>query len=209
MNIEALRKARKKKFNSAQEFANKLGVNRITVSHWENGKFEPSTDTLHRIADILDVSVEYLMGEEETPRKQDVQFMLLPYVSLFDHVRGEIGNMDRYHRQKAFDMVESATETLWQAWNPLMPLDDIRKIIDTETRKKWKVIPPPKQSAVDENYLPKLTPYAAILDSARKDIKIATFENFKEALDILLDILAELTRKGDITFPPYKSDLLL
>lgn len=44
------------------EVASKLFVSSAIVSKWEHGKHAPSIDTLNRIADEYDCSVDWLLG---------------------------------------------------------------------------------------------------------------------------------------------------
>lgn len=55
----------KNKFNQ-QKLANLLNVSRSTVAMWETGKSEPNKELLLRIAEIFDVSVDYLLGRAES-----------------------------------------------------------------------------------------------------------------------------------------------
>lgn len=47
-----------------KELADKLNVSQNAIFNWENGKREPSIDTLKEIAGIYGVSLDYLMGFE-------------------------------------------------------------------------------------------------------------------------------------------------
>ena len=47
------------------KLANGIGVNQITVCNWLNGKKEPSIESLWKLADFFDVSVDYLIGRKE------------------------------------------------------------------------------------------------------------------------------------------------
>ena len=49
------------------ELAGKLGVTRVAVAKWEGGKAEPSSGNMHRLAAVLDVSVEFLQTGEGNP----------------------------------------------------------------------------------------------------------------------------------------------
>ena len=51
---------------SQQELSNKLSVSRSAVAMWERGT-EPSNDMLQAIADYFDVSVDYLLGRNDSP----------------------------------------------------------------------------------------------------------------------------------------------
>ncbi len=46
------------------KLADFLGVTYFTIGKWENGKAEPNLDTLNKLADFFDVSVDYLIGRE-------------------------------------------------------------------------------------------------------------------------------------------------
>ena len=59
---ENLKTLRKQRGLSQQELAVRLHVVRQTVSKWEKGLSVPDADTLIRIAEILEVSVETLLG---------------------------------------------------------------------------------------------------------------------------------------------------
>lgn len=61
---ENLRNVRKQKGLSQQELAIRLNVVRQTVSKWEKGLSVPDADMLVKIAEILEVSVEELLGEK-------------------------------------------------------------------------------------------------------------------------------------------------
>ena len=47
-----------------RELGEKLGVGQTTVSAWEKGKNEPDHETLHKMAQLLNCSIGYLMGYE-------------------------------------------------------------------------------------------------------------------------------------------------
>ena len=42
-------------------------VSNMTLSDWKNGKTVPKTDTLRKIAEFLNVSVDYLLGNDNIP----------------------------------------------------------------------------------------------------------------------------------------------
>ena len=49
---------------SQQQLATLVGVTQKTISRWENGEVEPAKDDLEKIADVLCVSTDYLLGKE-------------------------------------------------------------------------------------------------------------------------------------------------
>lgn len=50
------------------EFAKKIDVARTTYAMYEQGHREPDYETLQRIADYYDVTIDYLLGRSENPR---------------------------------------------------------------------------------------------------------------------------------------------
>lgn len=61
---ENLKELRKKKGYSQQELAIRLNVVRQTISKWEKGLSVPDADTLIKMAEIFEVSVNELLGAE-------------------------------------------------------------------------------------------------------------------------------------------------
>lgn len=59
-----LREVRKSKKLTQQEIAELLGVKQNTYSDWENGKTEPSFENLIKLADLLEVTLDWLFGRE-------------------------------------------------------------------------------------------------------------------------------------------------
>ena len=56
---------REEKGLTQDALAEKLNVTRQAVSSWENEKTQPDIDTLHKIADILEVDIERLIYGKE------------------------------------------------------------------------------------------------------------------------------------------------
>ena len=67
--MERLKELRKQKGLFQKDIANKLGIDRTTYVKYETGASEPDIKTLLSIADIFDVSVDYLLGKTERIEK--------------------------------------------------------------------------------------------------------------------------------------------
>ncbi|KSU63671.1 hypothetical protein AS034_05335 [[Bacillus] enclensis] len=52
-----------------EEVAGRIGISRARYSHYENGRSEPDTETLNKLADYYDVSVDYLLGRTDDPNE--------------------------------------------------------------------------------------------------------------------------------------------
>jgi transcriptional regulator with XRE-family HTH domain len=53
---------------SQVEVAKRLQVAKQTVSNWENENIQPSIDMLVRLAQLFNVSTDYLLGMDNIPR---------------------------------------------------------------------------------------------------------------------------------------------
>lgn len=60
-----LRKSRMDNSFTQQQIADRLGLSLNAYQKYEQKEREPSLSTLVQIADILDVSVDYLLGRDE------------------------------------------------------------------------------------------------------------------------------------------------
>lgn len=70
--VENLQNLRRAKGLSQDEVAEKLFVTRQSVSKWETDKAEPGVENLKTLARLYGVSVDVLVGAEETPEKPAV-----------------------------------------------------------------------------------------------------------------------------------------
>lgn len=64
MNLQLLRK---QNGMSQLKLANTIGVSRSTVAMWENGSSQPDNSMLIKLSELFNVSVDYLLGRDETP----------------------------------------------------------------------------------------------------------------------------------------------
>lgn len=61
---ERLKQLRFEKGLTQKEVADLVHVNRVTYTNWERGKREPNFENLVKLADLLDVSLDWLFGRE-------------------------------------------------------------------------------------------------------------------------------------------------
>lgn len=64
---ENLKLARERKGISQKDMAENIGVAKSTYSLYESGNREPNVQTIKKIADILNVSADELLGIDEEP----------------------------------------------------------------------------------------------------------------------------------------------
>lgn len=66
-----IREYRKLRGLNQDELAELARLNRVTVAKYESGKVEPGASALSRIADVLDVSVDILLGRSPEPHPSE------------------------------------------------------------------------------------------------------------------------------------------
>ena len=66
---EILNKTRKEKGISAQKMAKMLGISIRTYRYYESEHSYPPLPVFEKIADILGVSTDYLLGREHSPEE--------------------------------------------------------------------------------------------------------------------------------------------
>ena len=64
---QRLRKLRVDFKLNQEELGKKIGVGKTTISQYESETRSPDTDTLQRLAEVFDVSTDYLLGRTEAP----------------------------------------------------------------------------------------------------------------------------------------------
>ena len=77
---ERLYQLRKRYGMSQRELARRLAVSHYTVSSYENGRSDPNDEIKMRIAQVFDVSLDYLLGliDEPLPYRRDAEAMYIP-----------------------------------------------------------------------------------------------------------------------------------
>lgn len=68
-----LKEIRENKGLSQYALATAIGESQSTLASWENGKAMPRANTLIRLADFLNVSIDYLCGRSNVPEMVDEQ----------------------------------------------------------------------------------------------------------------------------------------
>ncbi len=102
MNIEILKQTRESRCKTQKDIADELHLPLSTYRSYEQGKREPNNEILCQIADILNVTTDYLLGREvrepDTIGKLAAEFnmtalekkILDNYLSLPKDMRGDL-----------------------------------------------------------------------------------------------------------------------
>lgn len=89
---ERLKKLRKDTGLTQVDVASKLGISQQAYASWERGVKKPTQDNLVKIAQILDVSIDYLVGNSQ-------------------ETLGELDNIELLFRMNSKGLTEEEKET--------------------------------------------------------------------------------------------------
>ena len=74
---DRLKTLRKEKKLTQKELAEQIEIKQNSYSDWETGKNEPSLENLIKLADLLEVSIDWLFGREQMKVKKRSPAQLL------------------------------------------------------------------------------------------------------------------------------------
>lgn len=103
MNLVNARKALKK---TQQEMADYLGISRQAYSNYETGKREPDYETLLKLGEYLDCSIDYLLGKKSDPSPKaevsddDIKFALFGGGPVTDAQFEEVRQFARFIKER-------------------------------------------------------------------------------------------------------------
>ena len=100
-----LKQARKHAKLTQNEVSLKTSINRATLANWEVGRTEPDTNTLSRLADLYNVSLDYLFGKTN---------------ELYSYE-----NANNSSKQQITDMLKNDDQELLEFWNTLKEREDL------------------------------------------------------------------------------------
>lgn len=71
---ERLKSLRNKKSISQYELAERLNLTRGQIGNYEQGKRQPDYETLMKIADFFDCTIDFLIGKSDEPSLTETQY---------------------------------------------------------------------------------------------------------------------------------------
>ena len=107
--LERIKRLREKAGLSQRALAEKIGVSQQSINKYENHNIEPDIETLIRMAEYFDTSVDYLIGHSRIRRR-------IEPVSAYDLNKDEASVMDgfrqlnRKQRKAIAQLIESFRE---------------------------------------------------------------------------------------------------
>lgn len=111
MNIDNLKKARENIGLTQSQVADKLGISDGTYKNYEQGKREPNNTLLSKIADLYEVSTDYLLG------RTNIKRMATEETDLFANI--DVAELERRIIEKYTALSEEMREFCIEAFRQL------------------------------------------------------------------------------------------
>lgn len=134
---ERLRKYRRDRDMTQEELAQKIGISPQSVSKWERDEGLPDVTMLPKLAGYFGVTIDALLGYDETAQKEDFDTYFQESRKIydtqekFDYIRGYAEKYPQDYRY-ARDLVHAITELPREKWDEYMPLmrENCEKIVN-------------------------------------------------------------------------------
>ena len=113
MFSDRLRQLRKQHKISQDALAKELFVSQQAIGKWENDKATPNPEMLVKIADIFDVSIDYLLGHSDILKIDEKEPTQEEWDSLTDTQKLIIELMGKLTPEQQDEIVRHAQYRLW------------------------------------------------------------------------------------------------
>ena len=179
---EKLKEARKEAGLSQEQFAEKMSVSRSAVAKWETDKGMPDVNNLKAMAKLLDVSVDYLLDEDEKLSLNEVK---------------EPINLDDYAKSgKCRDKKDAACFAKYADADAIYPLIRTRKMSKAEWITDFLVAPGIIQGA---DYLNEAAAYY-LVEKGEKQLLVKVTTDFIITTDLANRVNPKKFDFGKYTF---------
>ena len=101
-----LKEIRNENRYSQQKLSEQLGVSRSTVAMWENGSSQPDNDMLLHLADIFDVSTDYLLGKTDIKKAPVQTTDAVTFDDFTFAMHNEAKDLSPENKQKLLDLAQ-------------------------------------------------------------------------------------------------------
>lgn len=113
MFSDRLRQLRKQHKISQDALAKQLFVSQQSIAKWEKGKITPNPETIVKIANIFDVSTDYLLGHSDIFKIDEEEPTQEEWDSLTDTQKLIIELMGKLTPEQQDEIVRHAQYRLW------------------------------------------------------------------------------------------------
>ena len=98
--MKNLKKIREAKNLTQQNIADMLNIQRPTYTRYENGEREPDFETVLKLSEILEVSVDYLLGKTDIPTTLDEELEGEEFA-----LWGEVHDLSEEEKKKVLEFI--------------------------------------------------------------------------------------------------------
>lgn len=99
--MKRLQELRKSQGYSQKELSALFHVSQNTISQWENGTRKPSYESAQDVAKFFHVTVDYLLGDSDTPLSLDKQLEGIDFA-----LYGETKDLTDAEKEKILDFIK-------------------------------------------------------------------------------------------------------
>ena len=133
---------------TAAKACEKLGIAQPTLSAWENGKKTPSVEAIERMADLYEVSTDFLLGRPvfacDDP-KQPISTKVLPVLN----------GMPVWSEKRGWMLVSASLQQLLLESGESIPFSDAGELFIAP--RAFSVAPPPLEGSLDREDVSRQT----------------------------------------------------
>lgn len=105
--MENLKLLRSKYGYNQEKLAALVGVSRSTIAMWETGKSQPDNESLLKLSEVFNVSIDFLLGNKkehaaksDMPSPDELKFALFGGSDVTDEQFEEVKRFAEYVRQR-------------------------------------------------------------------------------------------------------------
>ncbi len=103
-----LSELRQDKHLTQEELGKRLGISRSTIGSYEQDQSQPPYDVLLKLAELYDVSTDYLLGRTRIPNERAASVLLQD--KAVERVAASMLSMSRRHKEMILELSESFAE---------------------------------------------------------------------------------------------------
>ena len=177
---QRLKELRTKEAISQKALADKIGFSQQSIAKWEMDTATPSPDIISKLADIFDVSTDYLLGRTDMPRMRLDRLYELRREKGYtkDDIRGRFGfTIEEYNyyengiKKPPFDFLEKLAELYEVSIDYLMGRSNEKTPANNGERDKYEQAVTEIMAGLTEEQKQQVIDYARLHEAAQQKNK--------------------------------------
>ena len=128
-----LRELRKENGYTIDQFADMVGISKSTLGYYENDKRMPDIEILARIANVLNVNADYLIGRTNTTAQKGKMKTVCEFTGLYDRAADFLSELLKHQRYGILDKLNYLIEDFANDCNEDYDMQGQRNLEDTSS----------------------------------------------------------------------------